>query len=332
MPLRFTLFAVVGPLFAWSVAATSVSGDSKLPPQPPLELTAVADTFGWRTTLPVTPLPPAIHGAEPSLVTAIDDTRGIAAAFVRFDLSQVRAPQEIVSARLELLATQSTPQRPPHISRVHLVVEQWHEATVADERVPRFSSAMAETTPVQGEWAQWDVTSAVTDWLGGAPNDGLAITSTSDLVYTQIFASRESGNAPRLILVFGGDIVPTPSPAPMVPDLIGDAVPICSVSDIAAVDFHHEPVRVTVRNVGAADAGPFMVRSETGTASWRVDRLAAGVTLRLAPQVGAGDYVVIDADNEVVESNEANNRLPVPFVTCLAPRALWFPLLFDLGS
>jgi len=112
----------------------------------------------------------------------------------------------------------------------------------------------------------------------------------------------------------------TASPPRPLPDLTG----------FALYDCWGLAVHVTVRNVGSADAGPFEVRSEAGRASWRVRGLGAGATLNLDPkrQSPDGGFVLIDADQEVVESDEANNRIEVPFVTC-PPHRLMFPVLLD---
>jgi hypothetical protein len=194
----------------------------------------------------------------------MDDTRGLAAAYVRFDLSGLPAGLQVDSATLELLAGRSTDPRPVHKSRVHLVEEDWTEATLHDERGAAFDlQPAAETTvPVSGQWATWDVTDVVRSWRAGVPNYGLGLTTATGLYFQQTFASRESDTPPRLVIDLGrpGQVTATapvatpastPGPPAHLADLTGWAVPSCSDATVL----------VTVRNTGDADAVPFAVRS-----------------------------------------------------------------------
>ncbi len=70
-------------------------------------------------------------------------------------------------------------------------------------------------------------------------------------------------------------------------------------------------IRVTVRNQGTADAGPFKVRTDGGL-EWQVTGLAAGQSLDLEPKVGGAREVTADPDNEVEESDETNNSFMIP--------------------
>jgi endonuclease I len=72
----------------------------------------------------------------------------------------------------------------------------------------------------------------------------------------------------------------------------------------------HDPVtEVQVKNQGNASAGHFMVRTEPlRDLVWEVSSLTAGEERWLELRPGWASAVIADADNEVVESNEANNR------------------------
>ena len=105
---------------------------------------------------------------------------------------------------------------------------------------------------------------------------------------------------------------------------------------------------VGVRNQGAGPAGPFTVRADGyggPPIEWRVEGLAAGAEQRLTREASASGNVVVDVNNEVVESDETNNRgfvaiptapalcttTPTPTATptglpVLAP-ALWLPYI-----
>ena len=85
-------------------------------------------------------------------------------------------------------------------------------------------------------------------------------------------------------------------------------------------------VRVEIQNIGAADAGPFIV--ETNGAQQSVAGLPAGQTASLwfpGYNATAENVVSVDVHNQVVESNEDNNhfaqQLPVPTLppTCTPP-------------
>lgn len=71
---------------------------------------------------------------------------------------------------------------------------------------------------------------------------------------------------------------------------------------------------ICVSNQGAAPAGPFVIRDTGGgSLAWQVEGLDAGEE-RCLQSVGVASVVTVDADDEVVESDEANNTqyIPVP--------------------
>jgi len=77
----------------------------------------------------------------------------------------------------------------------------------------------------------------------------------------------------------------------------------------------------TVKNIGAGAAGAFTVRTDPARASWRIDGgLAAGASADVREVIPNGaDYVVVDADDEVAEAEEMNNRLRAPNPTWTPP-------------
>ena len=78
-------------------------------------------------------------------------------------------------------------------------------------------------------------------------------------------------------------------------------------------DGPHPPViNVRVENRGEGPAGHFLVRGEDGDPTpvpWAVDGLSAGESEWLGLRRGDARVLVVDPDNEVAESDEANNRL-----------------------
>ena len=330
-----------------SVAAQAVARPQSTPWS--YVLPAVADTWGWQTVTRNTPPPPAIHGAEASLVTGIDDTRGIQVALVRFDLSGL--PQRadwLQSASLELTATGESRRTPVHWTRVYPVTSAWDEASTADDDLPDRGAELDRRDSVPGQVTPFDVKAVVARWLSGTPNHGLALTTTEDRIFTRTFASREAdAGQPRLVVWFmppmisptpTGDTAtpgppadtPTPSATPdrptagptasatpttpPTPTVTPAALP--DLDGVATTDCYSTVLHVTVRNRGTGDAGPFWVRSTVGRPAWRVPGLPAGSRLDLAPQPGTSDPLLVDADSEVRESNEQNNRVPVSVPVC----------------
>jgi len=80
--------------------------------------------------------------------------------------------------------------------------------------------------------------------------------------------------------------------------------------------------QICVKNQGAGSAGPFVVRA--GSLNWEVDGLASGQE-RCLPELegSASGQATVDADNEVVESDETNNTAwiaaPTPPPICTPP-------------
>lgn len=76
--------------------------------------------------------------------------------------------------------------------------------------------------------------------------------------------------------------------------------------------------RVCVRNQGTGAASQFVVRE--GSLQWQVGGLAPGNERCLEQEGGSGGTAVVDADNQVAESNENNNStvlvVPTPPPSC----------------
>jgi hypothetical protein len=295
-----------------------------------LALTAVADTWAWWTVLRIPPPSHEAHGSEPSLRTGYDQARGHMVAFVRFETGDLRAPADILFARLEAFVTVDPASRQRPETEIRLVEEAWDEATVRDDGFPQFRyDTLASAVGAGADaWVNWDVTEAVRAWAGGVPNHGLAML-TDQVPPGRSFASRETEHPPRLVVrtvCLRETATPTPtetqqptetpsptdtpSPTPTepatsepLPDLDGYGSQGCAGSPVAVV-----------RNSGPASAGPFTVRAQDGAPEWRVAGLAPGVQLDLSPPPGSPDPLVIDADGEIEEADEGNNilRFAVP--------------------
>jgi hypothetical protein len=294
-------------------------------------LPAIADTWAWRSFNPPTSPPPAVHGAETALITGIDDTRGTQLAYLRFDLSRLPGPPtRVKEATLRLSVGGESPRSEPRASDLHAVLQPWEEATLADEQVPAIGPVLATAFPDQGGGVAWNVTELVSGWQQGAANHGMAISSAHDLFFTRRFASREARSGQPVLEVWmsyesmstpptSTPTTPTPtatrSPSPQRADLTGIGSYACFQSGI----------HVTVYNHGLADAGWFIVRSASGRPGWRVTGLMAGAELRLPAQSGSATGMTVDADDEVLESNESNNLVTVGIPQCTMK--LIFPLV-----
>jgi subtilase family serine protease len=109
--------------------------------------------------------------------------------------------------------------------------------------------------------------------------------------------------------------------------LSGDGLPDLIVSDIqqewqggnGCLVSHNNGARVWVRNIGVADAGPFVVDFDGQQLS--VDAgLAAGETTSLwFPWFGYYNHAIVDATFIVTESNEDNNTGDTILVTATPP-------------
>jgi len=77
-------------------------------------------------------------------------------------------------------------------------------------------------------------------------------------------------------------------------------------------DVLYSVVDVRIENRGDAPAGHFLVRGEESMQApviWDVSGFAAGEDRWLGEQRGAAHIVVVDADDEIRESDESNNRI-----------------------
>jgi hypothetical protein len=113
----------------------------------------------------------------------------------------------------------------------------------------------------------------------------------------------------------------TPTPGPALPDLVIVSArwQMAGFDGRCVPEYGPPELLVDVRNLGAADAGAFTVRTDPPRASWRVEALFAGDRTDLRAIIpGGADYVEVDADREVAEGDEANNRV-------FAPNPTWTP-------
>ncbi len=103
----------------------------------------------------------------------------------------------------------------------------------------------------------------------------------------------------------------TPTSAAELPDLEGWAWEDCGRAGLFAI----------VENSGGAAAGRFVVRDASGHFELEADGLAAGGSIELHdPEVSAATIeqpIVVDADDEVIESNEDNNVMPLAVPSCI---------------
>ncbi len=112
----------------------------------------------------------------------------------------------------------------------------------------------------------------------------------------------------------------TPAGAPALPDLqVVDSAweerPVVREGEVCLPTDGQRYLTVVLRNAGPADAGAFTVRGGLGgsDAAWRVAGIAAGaeLTLPARPRTLPAELVV-DADDDVEEAREDNNRWLLP--------------------
>jgi hypothetical protein len=120
-------------------------------------------------------------------------------------------------------------------------------------------------------------------------------------------------------------ITPTATSTPPTerPDLVIEYLEPHYTDSTRTCDVPFHPVTsVKVANRGVAAAGHFVVRTEPdGALFGELAGLAPGTGSWLPPRPGWPDAVVIDADNEVAESDETNNRA----VMTPPPPPTWAP-------
>lgn len=108
----------------------------------------------------------------------------------------------------------------------------------------------------------------------------------------------------------------TPAGAPALPDLLvvdstWEERPVLRQDGLCLPLDGGRYLTVVLRNQGRADAGAFMVRGGVGgvDAAWRVAGIAAGAEFTLAARPRSlPQELVVDADDEVEEAREDNNR------------------------
>lgn len=263
-------------------------------------LTAVADTWIHSSILPPERRPPPeTHGLDPELRTGVHDAQGSWQALVRFDLSAIGDDMNIAAARLELYAESvSSPGGSERArSRVRTALGSWAEATLQDGELPATGPELAAITPTANGWATFDVTSAIRSWRSGAKNFGFVVSTYGDYEVWVTYGSRESENPPRLVLVVGTGGAE--------PDLQGWGSAHCI-----------GPTTVTIVNSGAAAAGHFVVRSSRGTLVREFSGLGPGETQDFAVAFDLEWPLTVDADDEVLESDEGNNVVSLAIPGC----------------
>jgi len=74
--------------------------------------------------------------------------------------------------------------------------------------------------------------------------------------------------------------------------------------------------QVCVENCGVGDAGPFIIQVEEGHSEWSLEQLRSGETHCFQSDVDLSALtVMVDAQNTVAESDEANNTWTIPIPT-----------------
>lgn len=124
-------------------------------------------------------------------------------AFVRFNFASVppNMAGQLVKATLQFYVNRLVT---PGVVQVSEVNGAWAEGTLTDANAP--ASVMPIPVQVQAaqQWVSVDVTPAVFNWLSGAPNNGLVITSQGASLLIDSKESTTTSQPARLELTFAG--------------------------------------------------------------------------------------------------------------------------------
>lgn len=135
----------------------------------------------------------------------IDDGEYPAEALLRFDLSAIPPGAQIRNATLHMqIVPQWSLTEPPVTVELAQVQEDWSEETVNWVTRPALvppdlSARLVYTLPVGAQDIRWEITPWVQEWIAGQPHRGIALRSQGG---RRVFASRESANAPRLVIEY----------------------------------------------------------------------------------------------------------------------------------
>lgn len=268
------------------------------------------------------------YGPNESLVVRAGD---VAAALLRFDLSQVLRPEAML-AQATLKVYVLSPQSRFNLSVVAYGVNRvwkereatWRQATagtswsVAGCNGTPDDRAATGSDPViiseAGKWVTLDVTSIVQAWFDGTPNNGLILKAQpGDAVEYRLASANHYDPALRPVLQIVYAIPFTPTPLPMEPWLkIDKTGPVGPISD-PNFTIHYD---INVLNIGRDDAHDLVISDElplgvvyvssTGdgvynaaehTVTWSVatlgisETLSVGIDVRLASWIKAGGIV-----------------------------------------
>jgi len=188
------------------VLVFSVSLSPEIEAQGQVTLYAVEDTYVDSAS------PDTTHGSHDDLYVAFDDSSSAkAVALIKFDLSAIPGNATITSATLRLNMTLANGATPVMLS-VNLCWDSWQENQVTYNSVPFYDGRGQSSIGDQTGWVEWNATVLVMDWMGGYPNNGVAIAGpSSGNGFVRRFTSREMGPPAELVVVFTTS-GPTPSP------------------------------------------------------------------------------------------------------------------------
>lgn len=171
-----------------------------------LTLLAMADTYIEQYWSSLT------HGSDRRLSVGVDSGFN-EFAYLRFDLTDIPADAEIISATLLLCLSEA--EEEPFDIEAWCATSSWDEETLCWDFYSRYDDPTAVTTVGEaiGEYYQWDVTEHVLGWLSGSwPNWGFLLRSADDYgSMRRVFRSSEwgtgligtgSARSPRLRLEF----------------------------------------------------------------------------------------------------------------------------------
>ena len=213
------------PVRQQSVAAPAASGPDAVAPSAPPAFSADADSWVNES------LPAANYGDSTTLrVGRLADLR---AAFdvqtlLHFDLSNVPAGSEVISAKLELYQTGASGAE-RYLIWPEMLGQGWRETAVTWEKKP--------TVTVMGDFSEWvtlaegtkswDVLEIVKLWVDGkAENYGLLLRGDGTTLGLREFDARDAKNPPRLIVEYvAPTATPTATTAPCVALVSQDQIP-----------------------------------------------------------------------------------------------------------
>ncbi len=292
-----------------------------------ISLTPCADAYTVSST------PGTNHGSDTTLIVGrgiLWQTTYTEYTLIRFDVSDIPANAQIISAELQLYQHTISGNGPYNVE-MYSLQDAWEEDSVTFANQPQPDALLStKSLPQTPALVTWDVTNIVRHWVAGTyPNWGLMLIPEENRLFSAQFYSREAtDHPPRLIIQYVGP-TPTPTPTPTsTPTVTPSPTPTVTPTPTAYPDLNvtgiwlqQGQICYQIWNRGWAPAyaphtsalvidGQVVAQDTIGNQSIqareRLNRCFPQYTWQCS---GASDTVRVcaDVDDRVPESDEQNN-------------------------